>query len=327
MGRASDRWRQDAADRAKAITPRAVRRALVKARLGGRSATARWRTLPDLLVIGGQRCGTSSLYKWLGRHPAVAPSLRKEIEYFTVDQARGADWYRAHFPLAARRELAGRTHRNAPGRPFLTFEATPDYLFDPRAPERVRALLPDVKLIAMLREPAGRAVSHYHHIARLGLEPLGLEEALVTEDERLAGEWARIAADIADPTGTDATWRATDLRRYSYLARGRYAEQLERWMALFPPEQLLVLRAEELFAHPEESFARILDFLGLAPWQPPEFRNYSYVNALDGDYPEPSAAVRRLLADRFAEPNDRLAKLLGDDFRWDTTTPSAAGEA
>src|SRR5918996_2928020 len=107
MSRTVDRWRQDIADRAKELAPLEVRRAAVKARLRSRRTTARWRQLPDVLIIGAQRSGTSSLYKWLRRHPNVVASLRKEIEYFSTDFAQGENWYRAHFPLALRRRAAG----------------------------------------------------------------------------------------------------------------------------------------------------------------------------------------------------------------------------
>lgn len=304
MARTADKLRQDAADALKSVTPLPVRRKLVKLRLWGREQTAPMRTLPDALIIGGQRCGTSSLYKYLGRHPNVAPSLRKEIEYFSTDYAKGDRWYQAHFAMQARRATAER-FRGA----FLTFEATPDYIFDPRAPERAAALVPDAKLIAMLREPAERAVSNYYHNVRHGLEDLELEPALRAEDERVAGEVERAL--------TEPEYQALPLRRFSYVGRGRYAEQLERWLAHFPEEQLLVVRSEDLFAKPSETFARILGFLGLPSWEPPEFRNYSYTNAMDGDYPEPPAAVRAFLAERFEAPNRRLVELLGEEYRWD----------
>lgn len=304
MPRATDRMRQNAADRLKAVTPLPVRRSLVKARLAARTRTAPLRTLPDVLIIGAQRSGTSSLYKYLGRHPNVAPSLRKEIEYFSVDYPEGEQWYRAHFPLAARRRMAA-----AAGRPFVTFEATPDYLFDPRAAQRAHDLVPGAKLIAMLRDPAERAVSHYHHSVRNGLEDLDLETALRSEDDRLEGEIERALADPAYP--------ALALRRHSYVARGRYAEQLDRWLRHYPADRMLVLRSGDLFSRPETTFDRILAFLGLPSWHPPEFRNYSYVNALDGDYPAPPAPVRAYLEERFREPNERLVAMLGEEFRWD----------
>jgi hypothetical protein len=304
MARTLDRVRQDAADRLRSVTPIGARRALVKARLWARIKTAPLRTLPDALIIGAQRCGTSSLYKYLGRHPNVAPSLRKEIEYFSIDYGRGPAWYRAHFATEARRVVAGR-FRGA----FATFEATPDYLLDPRAPARAANDVPDAKLIAMLRDPVERAVSHYHHNRRLGHEPLSLEEAVRTENERIGGELALMDADPG--------YRAVVYRRFSYVTRGRYAEQLERWLEHYPRDRLLVLRSADLFTKPSETFARIVEFLELPEWEPPEFRNYSYANALDGDYPEPEPAVMEMLAERLTEPNRRLVELLGEEFRWD----------
>ena len=297
------------ADRVKSLTPLALRRWLVRARLTIRSWTGRYRTMPDALVIGAQRSGTSSLYKHLGRHPNVAPSLRKEIEYFSIDHARGETWYRAHFPLELRRRVA-----RWRSRPWITFEATPDYLFDPRVPERVARELPGVKLIVVLRDPVARAVSHYHHNVRHGLEHLGLAEALAAEDERLAGAYQEVL-DHPDS-------RALALRRFAYVGRGRYAEQLDRWRAAFPAERMIIVRSSDLFDAGGATFGRILDFLGLPPWQPEEFRNYSYRNPFDGDYPDPAPEVTAFLTERFSGPNQALVDLLGDEFRWDAPVPS-----
>ena len=239
----------------------------------------------------------------------MAPSLRKEIEYFSIDHARGERWYRAHFPLELRRRVA-----RWRGRPWLTFEATPDYLFDPRVAERVRRQLPAAKLIVILRDPVSRAVSHYHHNVRHGLEPLDLAAALHAEDERLDGAYQEVL-DHPDS-------RALALRRYAYVGRGRYAEQLERWRALFPAEQMMIVSSADLFDATGDTFGRILDFLGLPRWQPEEFRNYSYRNPFEGDYPDPSPEVTAFLDERFAEPNRVLVDLLGDEFRWDAAVPS-----
>ncbi len=309
MRRYIDKVRQDGADRLKALTPLSLRRRLVRLRVGMRQRTAGARTLPDLLIIGGQRCGTSSLYKYLGRHPNAAPSLRKEIEYFSTDFAEGERWYRAHFPLRIRRALARMLRR-----PFVTFEATPDYLFDPRAPGRAARLLPNAKLIVMLREPVERAISHYHHSVRHGLEELDLLPAIMAEKERLDGEQERVAAD--------PTTRALEFRRFSYAARGRYAEQIERWLAHYPREQLLAVRFDDFTSAPFETFDRILDFAGLPRWYPPEFRNYSYVGSSEGGYEAPSAEVTEFLAAEFVTSNAALVDLLGEEFRWDAPRDS-----
>ncbi len=197
----------------------------MRTRLTVRSSTGRYRTLPDALVIGAQRSGTSSLYKHLGRHPNVAPSLRKEIEYFSIDHASGETWYRAHFP--ARAAPPGRPGGGAgpgsPSRPRPTTCSTRGWRSG-----FVGSFL-HAKLIVILRDPVARAVSHYHHNVRHGLEPLGLADALAAEDERLDGAYQEVL-DHPDS-------RALALRRFAYVGRGRYAEQLDRWRALSPPSR------------------------------------------------------------------------------------------
>ena len=190
-----------------------VRHRVAQWRVQARTPTGRWRRLPDLLVIGGQRCGTSTLYRHLGRHPDVSPSLRKEVEYFSRRYDRGDRWYRAHFALDVQRDR-------------LSFEATPDYLFHPLAAARAATVVPDARLVVMLRDPVARAWSHYHHMVGLGHEHLDFDAAVTAEPDRCADDLARLADNpLHDPVA---------LLRYSYVARGRYAEQLARWFEHFP---------------------------------------------------------------------------------------------
>ncbi|MCA1737100.1 MAG: sulfotransferase domain-containing protein [Actinobacteria bacterium] len=258
--------------------------------------------MPDFLVIGAQRCGTSSLYMYLSRHPHVLPSLRKEIEYFSTRYQEGEAWYRAHFPLEVR--MASGRH------PSQTFEATPDYLLHPEAPGRAARLIPAARLILLVRDPVTRAYSHYQHNRRLGQEPLSFEDALDQEEPRLASE--------AEKIRKDPSYQARPLRRYSYATRGRYAEQLERWLAHFEPEQVLILGSNDLFGQTAPAFDRIQRFLGLPAWQPPRFRNYSYLGRPDSPLPPLQDALRRRLAREFAEPNQRFYDLVGKDFGWQT---------
>jgi hypothetical protein len=251
-------------------------------------------------VIGAQRSGTSSLYKYLGDHPQVVPSLRKEVGYFSRHYARGPGWYRAHFPLEGRMTAASRARRA----PVLSFEATPDYLLHPLAPRRAAELVPGAKLIVLLRDPVDRALSHYHHMVRLGLEPLPLKQAIEAEPERLARDLERVHVDPG--------WDALRLLRYSYVGRGMYAEQLERWLRHFPRERLLILRSEDLFADETDAYGRILHFLDVRDWRPRRFRTYSVASDATGHPP----AVRDRLAGAFAAPNRRLYELIGRNMGW-----------
>lgn len=291
-------------DRLKELAPPTARRRLVRARLSVRELTAPLRGLPDFLVIGAQRSGTSSLYKYLGRHPHVAPSLRKEVGYFSGHYHEGESWYRAHFPLASR----SAAHRRLHGVKLLSFEATPDYLFDPRTPSRISALLPDARFVVLLRNPVDRAYSHYLHMQRLGFEDLAFDEALDAEERRLHGD-----LEVLD---VDPDHQAKEWSRYSYVARGRYALQLLRWWEHFDRDRFLIIRSEDFFESPGRILAEITDFVGVDRWLPETFSNYSYVGA-SPSIPDIGADLRAQLQSVFKEDNEHLAELLGRDMGWD----------
>jgi Sulfotransferase domain len=254
-------------------------------------ATARARPLPDFLILGAQKAGTTALYAYLRRHPAITGPSWKEVSYFDRHYAHGEAWYRGNFPNRSR------------ARGKLVGEASPSYLFHPLGPERVRALLPDSRLVALVRNPVERAFSHYNHEVALGREPLSFEEALDAEEERLRGEVERLVAD--------ARYFSRPWWSHTYKARGRYAEQLERWLAVFPKEQLLVLATDDLGAEPERTHARVLEFLGAAP-----HRLDSYPRVFERRYRPMPAEARERLAAEFEEPNRRLYELLGRDLGW-----------
>jgi len=246
-------------------------------------ATSRWRPLPDFLVIGAQKAGTTALYAYLRWHPAITGPSWKEVSFFDRHWWRGSAWYRGQFPLGAGERLVG--------------EASPSYLFHPLAPERAHSLVPDAKLIALVRNPVDRAYSQYQHEVALGREPLSFEDALAAEEERTRGEVERL---IADPRAFSHAWWD-----HTYAARGRYAEQLERWLAVFPRDQLLVVSTEELGERPAETYASILEFLGA---EPHELADYPRV--FDRDYEPMRPGTRAALEATFAEPNRRLEELL-----------------
>jgi hypothetical protein len=285
--------------------PRRHQQLVLEARVAARRRADPERPLPDFLVIGAQRSGTSSLYKYLEQHPCVLSSLRKETEYFSSRWANGEPWYRAHFPSRRRRSVEQRRR----GFNVVTFEASPNYVFHPLAPARAAEMVPEAKLVVLLRNPVERALSHHQHEVRAGREVLSFEQAIDLEPERLAGEEERM---VAEPTYRSAAWE-----RFSYQARGRYAEQLERWMMVFPPERFLVLKSEDLYARPAACFGELLAFLGVPAWIPSEFRNHSYASTPPSIPPSLSSTLRSRLSDHFAAPNRQLSSLLGRDFGWE----------
>ena len=255
---------------------------------------------PDFLIVGGQRCGTTSLFRYLATHPAVVPPLfQKGIHFFDLHYGRGLRWYRGQFPV---RSIADRRVASASPR-AVTGEASPYYVFHPLAAERIARDLPAVKLVVLLRDPVERAFSAHKQESGRGFETEPFERALDLEESRLEGELERIQAD--------PTYVSFSHQHHAYLARGRYAEQLERLFDLFGRERVLVLESAVLAATPEPVWERVLGFLGLPPCRPPAFERH---NA------RPSAPLSDRLQSRleaYFEPHDaRLAALLGEVPTW-----------
>ncbi len=280
--------------------PKALHPALGSAYLRIGSATAGARMLPRFILAGGQRCGTTSLFKNLAEHPQLLrPAVEKGIDYFTLRYGEDLDWYRGHFPLAAPAAL--RTRRTGPP---VAFEACTYYMFHPFALERIARDLPDVKLVFMLRDPVERAFSAYKHEYARGFETVAdFGTALDLEDGRLAGEEERMAADV--------TYESLAHRHHAYTRRGQYVEQLERALALFPREQVHVLESESFFADPETEYRRVLDFLGVEPYVPSRFDRH---NARPSS-PMPGDTRERLTA-HYAAYDEKLAALLGRSLGW-----------
>jgi hypothetical protein len=261
--------------------------------------TAGIRLLPDFLIIGAQRCGTTSLQRYLIQHPCIAPSFRKEVHFFDRNLKKGVGWYRTHFPSAPYKYYV----TTILGRSFLTGEASAAYLFYPHAPKKVLQTVPRAKLIVLLRNPVDRAYSQYQHEASLKYETLPFEEALDQEPRRLEGEREKMLID----EGYDSY----SYRHHSYLSRGVYADQLAIWMKLFSREQMLILQSEDFFNRPSSVFQKVLQFLDLPPC---ELREYKTYNARE--YSTMNAATRRRLNDYFEPHNRRLRELVGQNFPW-----------
>lgn len=265
-----------------------------------RFSTRHMRVLPDFLIIGGQKCGTSSFYRNLVKHPSIVPAFDKEIYFFNGKFQKGINWYRTHFPLLPYKYYVTKICRQK----FLTGEATPGYIFHPHVPKRVSEALPHVKIIVLLRNPVDRAYSHYHHEVRKKRETLSFEDAIKTEEERLRGEFEKLI--------NNERYKSFNYIHYSYLARGIYVDQLQRWNNFFKKEQILILKSEDFFRDTQTSFDQALQFLGLPGWQVNDFRK-----AHVGYYPKMDTAIRNRLLNYFKPHNHKLYEYLGINFGWD----------
>ncbi|MCB0704428.1 MAG: sulfotransferase domain-containing protein [Saprospiraceae bacterium] len=254
--------------------------------------TASWRRKPDFIIIGVQKGGTSSLFRYLEQHPDTKMPYRKQLHFFDRSFNKGLRFYQQAFPLSM----------FSKGK--ITGEATPFYVFHPRVAERMHQVLPDVKLILMLRNPIDRAYSHYQMKKDQGWEDAEtFEEALGKEKVRLATELAKMEAD--------PNYYSKIYRNFGYLSRGNYAEQLEKWLKYFPKEQILILESEEFFSKPMDSLERVYAFLGMKSFRPPSLKAF---NSREYDPLDP--ALREKLQNHFRPYNEKLAKMLDWPIDW-----------
>jgi len=269
-----------------------------------RGLTSPLRLLPDFLIIGTQRGGTTSLYHYLQTQPCIGSASTKEVHFFDRRFTRSLAWYQGHFPTRIEKYYA----RCLYGQTFLTGEATPCYLFYPHAPSRVAKILPHVKLIVLLRNPVDRAYSQYYHAVDHGFETVSFEEAIEREGERASREQEKIQRD--------EYYYSIEFMERSYLTRGIYVDQLQAWMRLFLREQFLILKSEEFYADPTTTLRQVLAFLNVPSaelqvkekeFQP--YNNYTYTRM--------NPVLRKRLIAYYEPYNARLYDYLGVNFGWD----------
>jgi hypothetical protein len=258
------------------------------------------RMMPSFLLVGAQRCGTTTLHLALRTHPnVVLHRLHKGVNSFDVNYECGLEWYRAHFPLAA----YARARTVLTGRTPITGESSGYYMFHPLAPERIAHDLPGAKLIALVRDPVERAYSAHHHELARGFETEPFERALELEPERLAGEVERMRAD--------PTYESVSHRHHGYVTRGRYAEQLAVLAAQCGRDNVLVLDADDFFAEPAKHYARTLSFLGLPSYD----RSPLHKTNARPRAPMPES-LRKRLRTEFDEQDEALVAFLEDVPSW-----------
>ena len=238
--------------------------------------------LPHFLGLGTQKGGTTSLQKLLMQHTRVYLPPCKEVHYFSQHAEQPASWYSAHYRDASRGQRRG--------------DITPFYLFHPDVPERIRALLPRARMIVLLRDPVERTLSQVFHARRHGFETLELADALAAEPERLA------------------SGSAYSFQKHSYLARSRYLEQLDRYEALFPKRQLLVLKSEDLFNNTAAVWEQIQRFLKL-PLVPLPMA-LPITNAGRGEADDVDPAIRAMLRRELATTASGVRQRYKIDWGW-----------
>ena len=258
--------------------------------------------LPDFVIIGASRSGTTALYDYMVQHPDIKKSKFKEIHYFNREFHRGINWYRLFFPLKIKKFFATKIQKKK----FVTGEASVLYIHHPHAPKRMFELLPKIKIIVLLRNPIDRAYSSHQYRWKINFkEPLNFDEVIEKENEFIKNEFEKMEKD--------GNYYSRKFYDHAYCTTGIYVDQLERWFKYFPIEQFLIIQSEEFFSNTPEIMDKIYDFLEL-----PEHRLTNYKKIHSSNYKEKmNQETRKKLVEFFKPHNERLYKLLGTNFHWD----------
>ena len=245
---------------------------------------------PNFIIIGAMKAGTTSLYEYINQHPQALPCAQKEVHFFVHHLEKGLDWYLSHFPPISSDAK------------FVTGEASPGYLCN-TVQQEVKASFPQIKLIAVLRNPVERAISHYYHNVKHGIEKRSFEAAMNDEIEAIA-----LLPDINLVKETK-NWS----QQQGYLFTGLYVYFLQKWLSVFDRQQLLVIKSEDLYQKSQATMKNVFDFLEL-----PAFTSDKYTNHLPGSYKklDSNDPKYQLIADVFQVHNRRLSDYLQQPFTW-----------
>ena len=256
--------------------------------------------LPDFLILGVAKGGTTSIYEYLSQHPGFIPASGKEVYFFDKNFHMGTNWYRKFFPS---KKIMSKKSKEL-GYDALTGEATPRYIHYPHAPKRVFEIIPSTKFIVLLRNPIDRAYSHHQMHYSGGTETNSFEDAISIEGSIVSTEMEKMEKD--------ENFYSIKFYKRSYVTRGKYAEQLERWFKYFPREQFLILQSEKFSTDIQNEFEKVLKFLGL-----PDFKLDITKKYKSRKYEKMTPETRKKLVEFFKPHNERLYKLLGTNFHWD----------
>jgi hypothetical protein len=252
--------------------------------------------LPDFIIIGTVRSGSTSLYYNICQHPCVLSAAYDELGFFDSNFHLGLNWYRSLFPTLFSKWLVKRKKQFA-----ITGEDTPFYIWSPTVARRILKIIPNVKLIVLFRNPVDRAYSNYHLGVRAGSENLSFEDAIQIEIKKLDESNNKFEQDVEKYT----------IPR-SYISKGFYSNQLKIWLELFSPKQLIIVSTEDLESNPQKTLDKIYDFLKIP-------KNHKLIPEKQkiASYPKMKDETRKFLINLYKKSNDELFTMIGKKFDWD----------
>ena len=268
-----------------------------------RKMTSRLRQLPDFIIIGAGRAGTTALYSYLIQHPLIAAASTDnnesvaDLHFFEYIISNNIQWYKSHFPILFSKS---NKHKNS----FITGEYTSTYMYHPDVPKRIFNLLPKIKLIVILRNPIDKAYSTYQQQFRFGEYTTSFEDAI-------NAEFRRIDLNKDFPELNSNNYDFENFVAQNIIRHGVYADYLETWLKIFDRKQILILNSDDLKKSTKETLRRVFNFLNVSNY---DIKDTSQVNV--GKYPTINKITRKKLIEFFKPHNQRLNKLLDTEFNW-----------
>ena len=258
-----------------------------------RIMTNQLRVLPDFVVIGSTKSGTTSLHYYLIQHPGIISE--RNVHFFEYMQTNSIEWYRAYFPTKAYKNF----------KKLTVGEQTATYLFHPLIPKRIHTTIPNAKLIVVLRNPVDRAYSNYTHQVREGIEKRTFEEAIKSELKRI-----EICKNNSEYKINNDDFSNHVI--FSYLRHGIYVDFIKAWMEFFTKEQFLILPTYDLNNNRAKFLKQVFDYLNVQNF---EIKDVERQNV--GEYKKLDKSMRKFLVNYYRPHNERLFKLLEKNFDWD----------
>ena len=260
--------------------------------------TSSFRTLPNFFVIGGVRCGTTSLYHYLGQHNCIKQAIYDELGYFDDNFHLGLNWYRSLFPTKFIQKKIESKYKK-----FLTYDVTPFYIYNPLVVDRIFKFSPNAKIIAVLRNPIDRAYSNFNNrIQDEGDTETTFEEIVYSEIEKIEN----------NENNQENNAFLVDEFYELLLARGFYAKQLEYWFKKFPRNNMLLISSEELAVNTDKTISEVFEFLEVPDQKINDLTKQNKIK-----YPKMKDSTREILINFFKPHNEKLFEILGSKFDWD----------
>ena len=265
--------------------------------------TSRLRQLPDFIIIGAGRAGTTALYSYLIQHPLIVAASTDnnesvaDLHFFEYIISNNIQWYKSHFPILFSKS---KNQKNS----FITGEYTSTYMYHPDVPKRIFNLLPKIKLIVILRNPIDKAYSTYQQQFRFGEYTTSFEDAI-------NAEFRRIDLNKDFPELNSNNYDFENFVAQNIIRHGVYADYLETWLKIFDRKQILILNSDDLKKSTKETLRRVFNFLNVSNY---DIKDTSQVNV--GKYPTINKITRKKLIEFFKPHNQRLNKLLDTEFDW-----------